>query len=153
MKAIPQQAPTVGTALEWVLQPETAEDFEFMNAVSLNGHRAAVEARWDAVTGKTGGSIPASAWFDFRPGSPRALKAQAGRQALGAIRKLAGLIGRELQAQGHVVVTATDPDAHEQVAARLVELHMVLQSIGDRAWQLEVVIQEMNRHRNNPSSL
>ena len=145
MKAIAQQAPTVGTAMQWVLQAETAEDAEFMNAVSLNGHHAAVEARW-GNPGRHEGSIPSSAWFDFSPSSQRALKAQAGRQALGAIRELASLIGREFQAQGHVVATTTDPDAHEQVAARLVEIHMMLQSLGDRVGQLEVVIQKMNSH-------
>lgn len=152
MKAIAQQPPALGITLQWVLVAETAEDFEFLNAVSLNGHHAAIEARWPDPQ-KTSGSIPASAWFDFSPTSQRASKVQAGRQALSAIRELARLIGREFQAQGHVVATATDPDAQEQFAARFVEFHMMLQSIDDRVRQLEIVIQEMNRHRNNPSSL
>ena len=84
--------------------------------------------------------------------SPAALEAQAGREALCALRKVINLGLGEPAGHRHVGANAANPQAQEQLTAHLEKLEFMLQALGEVISQQGAVLKEMNRAHSASAS-
>ena len=82
--------------------------------------------------------------------SDAALKAQAGSQALSALRQLFSLGMSQAANHGHISTPATNPQPQEQLAACLVQIQVMLNALGNLVAKQEVVIKEINSAHIKP---
>lgn len=97
---------------EFLLTAETAEDYDFIAGVDVNGRylHALGTVR---LPSDEGGFVPVSATLSINHSDKWSLDRESGRKALCAIRDLSGLLLGELAANGAVLVNPSDPDANE----------------------------------------
>lgn len=83
--------------------------------------------------------------IDVDSSGARALRAKAGSQALSAIGDLVRLGFRQAAQDGHISANTTDPQTQEALAAGLVELKLMLQTVGEMVVKQEAAIKEVRR--------
>lgn len=84
--------------------------------------------------------------------SPAALEAQAGREALCALRKVISLGLGEPAGHRHVGANAANPQPQKELAASLEKLDLMLKALGEVVCQQGAVLKEMNRAHSASAS-
>lgn len=84
--------------------------------------------------------------------SPAALEAQAGREALCALRKVISLGLGEPAGHRHVGANAANPQPQKELAASLEKLDLMLKALGEVVYQQGAVLKEMNRAHSASAS-
>ena len=84
--------------------------------------------------------------------SPAALEAQAGREALRALRKVISLGLGEPAGHRHVGANAANPQPQKELAASLEKLDLMLKALGEVVCQQGAVLKEMNRAHSASAS-
>lgn len=84
--------------------------------------------------------------------SQAALEAQAGREALCALRKVISLGLGEPAGHRHVGANAANPQPQKELAASLEKLDLMLKALGEVVCQQGAVLKEMNRAHSASAS-
>ena len=100
----------------------------------------------------SGGYVADCVTLEVSRASPAALEAQAGREALCALRKVISLGLGEPAGHRHVGANAANPQAQEQLTAHLEKLEFMLQALGEVISQQGAVLKEMNRAHSASAS-
>ena len=100
----------------------------------------------------SGGYVADCVTREVSRASPAALEAQAGREALCALRKVISLGLGEPAGHRHVGANAANPQAQEQLTAHLEKLEFMLQALGEVICQQGAVLKEMNRAHSASAS-
>ncbi len=103
-----------GGYVEFRLTAETEIDFEFISSLYINGQHLFKKKVESTPHPTTPGSYrPTSAILSVDPESEQALTRESGRQAVCAIRQLAGLFFSELTNNGLISSGTANPKTHE----------------------------------------
>lgn len=93
----------------------------------------------------SGGYVADCVTLEVSRASPAALEAQAGREALRALRKVISLGLGEPAGHRHVGANAANPQPQKELAASLEKLDLMLKALGEVVCQQGAVLKEMNR--------
>lgn len=93
----------------------------------------------------SGGYVADCVTLEVSRASPAALEAQAGREALCALRKVISLGLGEPAGHRHVGANAANPQPQKELAASLEKLELMLKALGEVICQQGAVLKEMNR--------
>ena len=100
----------------------------------------------------SGGYVADCVTLEVSRASPAALEAQAGREALCALRKVISLGLGEPAGHRHVGANAANPQPHKELAASLEKLDLMLKALGEVICQQGAVLKEMNRAHSASAS-
>lgn len=134
------------------LRAESEADQLFIEALDMQG----TSLRWERMVrepiavGCAFSNVGAVLRID--PQHPASVRADAARQVLSALGQLLRLGLREAAQDGHVGAVAPDPQTQEQTTASLIELKGVLDALRDVIVEHKLVLQEVVRAHDSPSS-
>lgn len=100
----------------------------------------------------SGGYVADCVTLEVSRASPAALEAQAGREALCALRKVISLGLGEPAGHRHVGANAANPQPQKELAASLEKLDLMLKALGEVVCQQGAVLKEMNRAHSASAS-
>lgn len=100
----------------------------------------------------SGGYVADCVTLEVSRASPAALEAQAGREALCALRKVISLGLGEPAGHRHVGANAANPQPQKELAASLEKLDLMLKALGEVVYQQGAVLKEMNRAHSASAS-
>ena len=100
----------------------------------------------------SGGYVADCVTLEVSRASPAALEAQAGREALCALRKVISLGLGEPAGHRHVGANAANPQPQKELAASLEKLDLMLKALGEVICQQGAVLKEMNRAHSASAS-
>lgn len=100
----------------------------------------------------SGGYVTDGVMLEVNRASPAALEAQAGREALCALRKVISLGLGEPAGHRHVGANAANPQPQKELAASLEKLDLMLKALGEVVCQQGAVLKEMNRAHSASAS-
>lgn len=100
----------------------------------------------------SGGYVADCVTLEVNRASPAALEAQAGREALCALRKVISLGLGEPAGHRHVGANAANPQPQKELAASLEKLDLMLKALGEVVYQQGAVLKEMNRAHSASAS-
>lgn len=103
----------------------------------------------------SGGYVADCVTLEVSRASPAALEAQAGREALRALRKVISLGLGEPAGHRHVganAANAANPQPQKELAASLEKLDLMLKALGEVVYQQGAVLKEMNRAHSASAS-
>ena len=100
----------------------------------------------------SGGYVTDGVTLEVNRASPAALEAQAGREALCALRKVISLGLGEPAGHRHVGANAANPQPQKELAASLEKLDLMLKALGEVICQQGAVLKEMNRAHSASAS-
>lgn len=100
----------------------------------------------------SGGYVTDGVTLEVNRASPAALEAQAGREALCALRKVISLGLGEPAGHRHVGANAANPQPQKELAASLEKLDLMLKALGEVVYQQGAVLKEMNRAHSASAS-
>lgn len=100
----------------------------------------------------SGGYVADCVTLEVSRASPAALEAQAGREALCALRKVINLGLGEPAGHRHVGANAANPQPQKELAASLEKIEFMLQALGEVISQQGAVLKEMNRAHSASAS-
>lgn len=100
----------------------------------------------------SGGYVTDGVMLEVNRASPAALEAQAGREALCALRKVISLGLGEPAGHRHVGANAANPQPQKELAASLEKLDLMLKALGEVVYQQGAVLKEMNRAHSASAS-
>ena len=100
----------------------------------------------------SGGYVADGVTLEVSRASPAALEAQAGREALCALRKVISLGLGEPAGHRHVGANAANPQPQKELAASLEKLDLMLKALGEVICQQGAVLKEMNRAHSASAS-
>lgn len=100
----------------------------------------------------SGGYVADCVTLEVSRASPAALEAQAGREALRALRKVISLGLGEPAGHRHVGANAANPQPQKELAASLEKLDLMLKALGEVVCQQGAVLKEMNRAHSASAS-
>ena len=135
------------------LRAESEADQLFIEALDMRG----ACLRWERMVREeriphSGAFANVGAVLTIDRQHPASIRADAARQALSAIGQLLRLGLREAAQDGHVGAVAPDPQTQEQTTASLIELKGVLDALRDVIVEHKLVLQEVVRAHDSPSS-
>lgn len=111
------------------LQVETEADDELVSALYVHGLHLRYAGPTSTPNGKGKGWKVTGAKLEIDYTSPHSIRAEAGRELLRCFSQIVGLGLREAAVHSHVGANATNPQSHEQLAASLEELKLMLQAL------------------------
>lgn len=100
----------------------------------------------------SGGYVADCVTLEVSRASQAALEAQAGREALCALRKVISLGLGEPAGHRHVGANAANPQPQKELAASLEKLDLMLKALGEVICQQGAVLKEMNRAHSASAS-
>lgn len=100
----------------------------------------------------SGGHVADCVTLEVSRASQAALEAQAGREALCALRKVISLGLGEPAGHRHVGANAANPQPQKELAASLEKLDLMLKALGEVVYQQGAVLKEMNRAHSASAS-
>ena len=100
----------------------------------------------------SGGYVADCVTLEVSRASPAALEAQAGREALCALRKVISLGLGEPAGHRHVGANAANPQPQKELAASLEKLDLMLKALGEVICQQGAVLKELNRAHSASAS-
>lgn len=135
----------------FTLTAETVSDYQLINALDMNGmHLRCMLVGRPLIAAVGGGSISSMATLEIDPKSPYSIRAEAGRQALRSLGNLLSLGMVEAAQHRHISPAPTQPQAQEELPASLVQLQVMLQTLGDVVLQQKAVLKEMRSAHSAP---
>lgn len=126
---------------QFTLTAETAADRELLDAIDLHNTVVVQALRRTPLPGGGFGNLAVTLLVDSQ--TPQALEVQAGREALRALRELFRLGAGQFADQPIPLAPAANPQAQEQLAARLVELQSVVNALSAQVGQMKLVVEEV----------
>ncbi|WP_440105377.1 hypothetical protein [Acidovorax sp. BL-A-41-H1] len=126
----------------YVLTAETDADRDLLDAIHMHGEQSIARVATHR-TPQGPGYITTGMTLAVDRKHPQALEAKTARQLLSTFRDLCRLGLAEAAEHRHVGADTANPQAQEQLAASLVQLQLMLQTLGEVILQHRAVLQEV----------
>lgn len=127
----------------YLLTTETEADRDLLSCIDIDGTQSIARIATHR-TPQGPGYITTGMTLAVDRKHPQALEAKTARQLLSSFRDLCRLGLAEAAEHRHVGADTANPQPQEQLAASLIQLQLMLQTLGEVVLQHRAVLQEMH---------
>lgn len=136
----------------FTVTPDNEADQALIDALDFERTVHVIDVMRSPSPSASGGYVADGVMLEVSRASPAALEAQAGREALCALRKVISLGLGEPAGHRHVGANAANPQPQKELAASLEKLDLMLKALGEVVCQQGAVLKEMNRAHSASAS-